>query len=364
MSKVMIPIMAIMMMAMFFSMQAQVATDAKAAADAAKELFKRFDRDSLIDFTSTEGTTLPQVKGAIDVVKVEFAYPTAPDRLTCQGYSLEIAAGQVVALCGPSGSGKSTIIGLLQRFYDPQAGTLMLDGVDIRTLNLRWLRQQIGVVGQEPVLFEGTVAENIGYGREGATEGEIEEAAQQANAHGFIINDLGDGYATQVGLRGGRLSGGQKQRVAIARALVRKPAIMLLDEATSALDNESEKIVQANWRGPSPPRAISRDVPQPPATAGGARRNHVEDEAHDHHDRPPPLHDSQRRQDRGNIGRAGGRARVARRAPANRPQGRLLPACRGAAVKARSFRPGRHRGRRGLNTGFQHVNVCSGVHSI
>ncbi|EOD40092.1 putative ABC transporter, partial [Emiliania huxleyi CCMP1516] len=158
------------------------------------------------------------------------------------GYSLEIAAGQVVALCGPSGSGKSTIIGLLQRFYDPQAGTLMLDGVDIRTLNLRWLRQQIGVVGQEPVLFEGTVAENIGYGREGATEGEIEEAAQQANAHGFIINDLGDGYATQVGLRGGRLSGGQKQRVAIARALVRKPAIMLLDEATSALDNESEKI--------------------------------------------------------------------------------------------------------------------------
>ena len=149
----------------------------------------------------------------------------------------------------------------------------MLDGVEIKTLNLKWLRKQMGLVGtdpypsspnpdpypyltsdptptpdqvgQEPVLFEGTVAENIGYGKEGATQAEIEEAATAANAHQFITEDLGAGYKTQVGLRGGKLSGGQKQRVAIARALVRKPSIMLLDEATSALDNTSEKVVQA-----------------------------------------------------------------------------------------------------------------------
>jgi ATP-binding cassette subfamily B (MDR/TAP) protein 1 len=136
-------------------------------------------------------------------------------------------------------------VALLQRFYDPQSGAVFLDGVDVRSLNLKWLRQQIGSVGQERVLFEGTVADNIAYGKAGATRTEIEEAAQLANAHAFILDDLGEGYETQVGLRGSKLSGGQKQRVAIARALVRKPAIMLLDEATSALDNESEKVVQA-----------------------------------------------------------------------------------------------------------------------
>ena len=118
-------------------------------------------------------------------------------------------------------------------------------GVNIKSLNLKWLRRQLGMVGQEPVLFLGTVAENIQLGKPGATQAEIEEAAKAANAHDFITNDLGEGYATQVGLRGGKLSGGQKQRVAIARALVRKPSIMLLDEATSALDNASEKVVQA-----------------------------------------------------------------------------------------------------------------------
>ena len=142
-------------------------------------------------------------------------------------------------------AGKSTIVSLLERFYDPEEGALLLDGVDIKTLNLKWLRRQMGMVGQEPVLFEGTVAQNIGYGKEGATQAEIEEAATAANAHQFIKEDLGAGYDTQVGLRGGKLSGGQKQRIAIARALVRKPSIMLLDEATSALDNTSEKVVQA-----------------------------------------------------------------------------------------------------------------------
>jgi ATP-binding cassette subfamily B (MDR/TAP) protein 1 len=113
-----------------------------------------------------------------------------------------VEAGIVCALCGPSGSGKSTVVALLQRFYDPQSGAVFLDGVEVRSLNLKWLRQQIGSVGQEPVLFEGTVADNIAYGKAGPTRAEIEEAAQLANAHAFILNDLGDGYETQVGLRG------------------------------------------------------------------------------------------------------------------------------------------------------------------
>merc|ERR1719473_407224 len=125
------------------------------------------------------------------------------------------------------------------------SGSIMLDGVDIKSLNIKWLRSQLGLVGQEPVLFQGTVAENVSYGRPGASQAEIEEACRMSNAHNFISNDLADGYRTEVGMRGGKLSGGQKQRVAIARALIRKPAVLLLDEATSALDNESEKVVQA-----------------------------------------------------------------------------------------------------------------------
>ena len=176
---------------------------------------------------------------------VVFAYPAAPNHLVCNGYSLEIEAGQRVALCGPSGSGKSTLMALLERFYDPLAGSIALDGVPLRELNVRWLRQQIGLVGQEPVLFVGTVAENIAYGKEGASREEVEEAARNANAHGFIMSNLPNGYESSVGQGGGMLSGGQKQRIAIARAVVRKPAILLLDEATSALDTTSERVVQA-----------------------------------------------------------------------------------------------------------------------
>ncbi|EOD14122.1 putative ABC transporter [Emiliania huxleyi CCMP1516] len=196
------------------------ATDASKASAAAAAYFKRVDRPSLLDPTSDKGGTLPSVTGAIEVVDVVFAYPTRPDFTICHGYSLSIGAGQTVALCGPPGSGKSTLVALLERFYDPQGGAITLDGVDIRTLNLRWLRSQLGLVGQEPVLFEGTVAENIGYGKEGASQDEIEEAARAANAHGFVMDSLPDGYATQ-------------------------PAVLLLDEATSALDNESERVVQA-----------------------------------------------------------------------------------------------------------------------
>jgi len=198
-----------------------------------------------IDSFSPHGKTMDNVIGAIEVRACVFAYPAAPTFNICNGYSLTIPAGTTCALVGPSGAGKSTIVSLLLRFYDPQRGVITLDGHDISTLNLAWLRKQMGLVSQEPVLFQGTVADNIRYGKEGATQEEVEEAAKKANAHGFITNDLGNGYDTQVGLRGSQLSGGQKQRIAIARALVRKPTIMLLDEATSALDSESERIVQS-----------------------------------------------------------------------------------------------------------------------
>jgi ATP-binding cassette subfamily B (MDR/TAP) protein 1 len=222
-----------------------MATDAKSAQLAAIELFERIDRDSLINPSDLSGQTLSSVAGEVEVRDVHFTYPTSLAQPVCRGYSLKVEAGMVCALCGPSGSGKSTVVALLQRFYDPQSGSVFLDSVDVRSLNLKCLRKQIGSVGQEPVLFEGGVADNIAYGKAGATRAEIEEAAQLANAHAFILDGLGEGYETQVGLRGSKMSGGQKQRVAIARALVRKPAIMLLDEATSALDNESEKVVQA-----------------------------------------------------------------------------------------------------------------------
>ena len=152
--------------------------------------------------------------------------------------------GQTVALVGPSGCGKSTVIQLLQRFYDPAQGQVLIDGRDAREYNLKWLREQMGIVSQEPNLFATTIAENIRYGREGVTQEEIEAAAKAANAHNFIMS-LPDKYETLVGSRGTQMSGGQKQRIAIARALVRDPKILLLDEATSALDNESEAIVQA-----------------------------------------------------------------------------------------------------------------------
>lgn len=149
-----------------------------------------------------------------------------------------------MALCGASGSGKSTAIQLIERFYDPDSGSVQLDGVDLRELNVRWLREQIGLVSQEPVLFGGTIAENIGMGKPGATKDEIVAAAKMSNAHDFIMT-FPSGYETNVGEKGGQLSGGQKQRVAIARAMIKDPSVLLLDEATSALDTESERIVQA-----------------------------------------------------------------------------------------------------------------------
>ena len=180
-------------------------------------------------------------RGAVVFEAVQFAYQGGPPVL--KGISLHIAPGEVVALVGPSGAGKTTLAGLIPRFYDPQAGRVTLDGHDLRGLTLKSLREVIAVVPQDPVLFGGTVRENIAYGRQGATLEEIQAAARAANAAGFIA-DLPDGYDSIIGERGVKLSGGQRQRVAIARALLRNPAVLILDEATSSLDTESEALVR------------------------------------------------------------------------------------------------------------------------
>lgn len=196
-----------------------------------------------IDSSSPNGMKLKSVRGAIDFRNVTFAYPTRMEATIFNGFTLHVKPGSTVALVGPSGSGKSSAVALLERFYDCASGSISLDGVDIRRLNVRWWRQQIGLVSQEPVLFAKTIRENIAYGCPGATQSQIEEAARMANAHDFIMS-FPKGYDTLCGDKGAQLSGGQKQRVALARVLVMQPKILLLDEATAALDSESERIVQ------------------------------------------------------------------------------------------------------------------------
>ena len=183
-----------------------------------------------------------KLRGEVLFDDVSFHYPGRPDVEVLRGVSLHALPGQRIALVGPSGAGKSTLISLLLGFYRPDGGQLLLDGRDIRGIPLYELRRQVAVVPQDVLLFGGTIAENIAYGRPDATPEEIVVAARRANAHDFL-QALPDGYQTQVGERGMQLSGGQRQRIAIARALLRDPAILLLDEATSALDAESEGLV-------------------------------------------------------------------------------------------------------------------------
>ena len=184
----------------------------------------------------------PALRGAIDFHDVVFAYPSRPGKVVLDGLTLSLRPGETFALVGPSGGGKSTVGALLERFYDPNEGSVRVDGVPVASHDLLWLRRNVGAVAQDPTLFSGTVAENIAYARPGASRSEIEAAAVTANAHGFIEN-FPDGYETWVGERGVALSGGQRQRIAIARVLLADPAVLLLDEATSALDARSERLV-------------------------------------------------------------------------------------------------------------------------
>ncbi|XP_053464841.1 phosphatidylcholine translocator ABCB4 isoform X2 [Nycticebus coucang] len=217
---------------------------AKAKLSAA-HLFMLFERQPLIDSYSEEGLRPGKFEGNVTFNEVVFNYPTRPNVPVLQGLSLEVKKGQTLALVGSSGCGKSTVVQLLERFYDPLAGTVLLDGHQAKKLNVQWLRAQLGIVSQEPILFDCSIAENIAYGDNSrvVSQDEIMSAAKAANIHPFI-ETLPQKYETRVGDKGTQLSGGQKQRIAIARALIRQPQILLLDEATSALDTESEKVVQ------------------------------------------------------------------------------------------------------------------------
>ncbi|XP_014989383.2 ATP-binding cassette sub-family B member 5 [Macaca mulatta] len=215
------------------------------AKSGAAHLFALLEKKPTIDSHSQEGKKPDTCEGNLEFREVSFFYPCRPDVFILRGLSLSIEQGKTVAFVGSSGCGKSTSLQLLQRFYDPVQGQVLFDGVDAKELNVQWLRSQIAIVSQEPVLFNCSIAENIAYGDNSRVVplDEIKEAANAANIHSFI-EGLPEKYNTQVGLKGTQLSGGQKQRLAIARALLQKPKILLLDEATSALDNESEKVVQ------------------------------------------------------------------------------------------------------------------------
>ncbi|XP_061547459.1 bile salt export pump [Phycodurus eques] len=210
---------------------------------AAKTIFETIDREAEINCFSDDGYKLDRVKGDIEFHNVTFHYPSRPEVMILNDLSVQVKANETTAFVGPSGSGKSTAVQLIQRFYDPKEGMVTLDGHDIRSLNIKWLRSLIGIVEQEPVLFATTIADNIRLGKPGVTMEEVIQAAKEANAYNFIM-DLPQKFDTLVGEGGGQMSGGQKQRIAIARALIRNPRILLLDMATSALDNESEAVVQ------------------------------------------------------------------------------------------------------------------------
>ncbi|WZY85665.1 hypothetical protein YC2023_032049 [Brassica napus] len=218
------------------------------AKASAHPIFQMIERDTAAKTSAKSGRKLSKVDGHIQFTDVTFSYPSRPDVVIFDKLNLAIPAGKTVALVGGSGSGKSTVISLIERFYEPTSGAVLLDGSDIKELDIKWLRGHIGLVSQEPALFATTIRENIMYGKDDATDEEIGRAAKLSEAFSFI-NNLPEGFETQVGERGIQLSGGQKQRIAISRAILKNPSILLLDEATSALDAESEKSVQEALEG-------------------------------------------------------------------------------------------------------------------
>jgi ATP-binding cassette subfamily B protein len=239
-----------LLIAMSLGALADIWAEAMRGLGAADRVFALVDRVPAMPLTGGFAPLTPTLSpqggervGRITFEGVRFAYPTRADVEVLRGFELEIAPGEVVALVGASGAGKSTVASLVGRLYDPQAGRVLLDGRDLRELDPAWLRAQIGVVPQEPILFSATVEENVRYGRPAATREEVVQACRAAHADAFV-RAFPDGYDTRVGERGQQLSGGQRQRVAIARAVLKDPRILLLDEATSALDAESEALVQ------------------------------------------------------------------------------------------------------------------------
>ncbi|KAH7150159.1 ABC transporter [Dactylonectria estremocensis] len=251
--KVLVTVMAIILGSFSIGNVAPNAQAFSTALAAAGKIFCTIDRESPLDPFSESGERLEELQGSIRLKNIKHIYPSRPEVVVMDDVTLEVPAGKTTALVGASGSGKSTIVGLIERFYEPIGGTVFLDGHDITTLNLRWMRQQISLVGQEPTLFSTTIFQNIKHGligtkheqaSEEAQRALVIEAARKANAHDFITG-LPEGYETNVGTRGFLMSGGQKQRIAIARAIASDPKILLLDEATSALDTKSEGVVQA-----------------------------------------------------------------------------------------------------------------------
>jgi ATP-binding cassette subfamily B protein len=224
----------------------EVMGEAQRAAGAAERLLELLAlRSSIASPMHPKALPARPANGsALQLLDVGFSYPSRPDHASLSHLSLDIRPGETVAVVGPSGAGKTTLFQLLLRFYDPQSGSILLDGVDIRDLDLHTLRGAIGIVPQDTVIFSADAMENIRYGRPDASDAEVIAAARMAAAHEFIER-LPQGYASYLGERGVRLSGGQRQRIAIARALLKNPPLLLLDEATSALDAESERLVQS-----------------------------------------------------------------------------------------------------------------------
>jgi ATP-binding cassette subfamily B protein len=235
----------VIILASAFAVLGEVYGDLLRAAGATERLMELLGTQSPITSpTNPVVAPVPVAGSAIKFEAVNFHYPSRPLQPALQNFSLDVRPGQTVAIVGPSGAGKSTVFQLLLRYYDPQSGSIVLDGVETRHQALDALRQRVGIVPQDAVIFSSSALENIRYGKPDATDDEVKAAAQAAFAHEFI-QDLPEGYNTFLGERGVRLSGGQRQRIAIARAMLKNPPLLLLDEATSALDAESERMVQA-----------------------------------------------------------------------------------------------------------------------